>query len=91
MDGHREEVPLAEPLPHRDTTSRERKCCVELAAEPHDRRLDHREEALLHALGLLVQVPLRAPEPSGSDRRLSPQEVLDAQAQRAAGRPQLLA
>jgi hypothetical protein len=58
-----------------------------LAAGQGHGGLDPRQVAVLDALGLVAQQPLRPHQPAGGQCRLAPEEVLQAQPARAPGRP----
>ena len=82
MDRHPEEVPVPESLRDLGGAFGQRQRRVRIAAEAEHRGLEEHGEPELDAIGQVRRVPLGAREPSGADRRLLPDEVLDAQPRR---------
>jgi hypothetical protein len=76
VDGHGDQVRVAEAQADLGGPLRARDRLVGLAAGPRQGRLGRRQVAVLDPLRLVAQQPLRAHQPAGRQCRLGAEEVL---------------
>jgi hypothetical protein len=80
VDRHRDQVAVPEALPDLGRVRGEPQGALGVAGETGHICFEHRQEAVLDALGLFAEVSLRAHEPTAGDGRLLTGEVVHAEA-----------